>query len=84
VSGTPMLLRRHGDRIYTYSDRLPLVWGEGFDFDDWKTNCQKDAGSILGDPCFADLDNRDFRLTEDSPAIRLGFRPIEGFPAVGR
>ena len=84
VSGTPMLLRRHGDRIYTYSDRLPLIWGESFDFDDWKTNCQKDAGSILGDPCFADLDNRDFRLLKNSPAIRLGFRPIEGFPAVGR
>ena len=84
VSGTPMLLRRHGDRIFTYSDRLPLVWGESFDFDEWKANYHKDPGSVLGDPLFVDAENRNFQLQEDSPAIAMGFQPIKGFPATGR
>lgn len=34
---------------------------------------EQDFGSIIADPCFADLENNDFRLSDTSPALQLGF-----------
>ena len=34
-------------------------------------------GSVYADPCFVDYENNDFRLQENSPALALGFEPIE-------
>jgi hypothetical protein len=38
----------------------------------------RNAGNVLvnGDPGFVDVKNRDFRLRKDSPAWKLGFKPI--------
>lgn len=36
----------------------------------------KDAHSVLADPLFVDVKNRDFHLKPDSPALKLGFKPI--------
>jgi len=36
-----------------------------------------DQKTIVADPLFIDLPNRDFRLKPDSPALKLGFRPID-------
>lgn len=36
-----------------------------------------DADSVLADPGFLDPDGCDFRLAEDSPALELGFQPID-------
>lgn len=41
----------------------------------------KDLGSLIADPLFTDLERGDFTLRPDSPAIKLGFKPIVGFPA---
>ena len=36
-----------------------------------------DAHSIVADPGFVDLENGDYRLREDSPALGLGIRSID-------
>ena len=49
---------------------------EGMSFEEWQKTGQ-DGHSIVADPKFADLDGRDFALASDSPAISLGFVPID-------
>ncbi len=39
----------------------------------------KGGRSIAADPLFRDADAGDFRLSADSPALKLGFRPIESW-----
>lgn len=46
------------------------------DFATWKTK-GGDVGSIVADPLFVDTANDDFRLKPDSPALKLGFKPID-------
>jgi hypothetical protein len=36
-----------------------------------------DQHSRIADPLFGDAPNRDFRLKPDSPALELGFQPID-------
>ena len=36
-----------------------------------------DKNSIIADPGFADIVGRDFTLADDSPALALGFTPID-------
>jgi len=48
----------------------------GMGFDEWRAK-GFDKHSIIADPLFVDADNRDFRLKPDSPAVKLGFQPID-------
>ena len=36
-----------------------------------------DVHSVIADPLFVDASKYDFRLRKDSPALKLGFKPIE-------
>jgi len=47
--------------------------------DKWRKilNARFDQKSIVADPLFVDLTNRDFRLKPGSPALKLGFKPID-------
>ncbi len=36
-----------------------------------------EEGGVIADPMFEDFDNNDFTLKPDSPAIALGFKPID-------
>ena len=47
-----------------------------FDFEQWKGK-GLDRNSMVADPLFVDPDNGDFRLKPESPAFKLGFRPID-------
>ena len=46
------------------------------DYEEWRGK-GFDANSIVADPLFVDAENGDYRLRPDSPAFKLGFRPID-------
>ncbi|MFQ6096905.1 MAG: right-handed parallel beta-helix repeat-containing protein [Armatimonadota bacterium] len=56
---------------------LSLVGGErkALTWDEWRQH-GKDATSEIADPLFVDPKKHDYRLKPDSPALRLGFKPI--------
>lgn len=54
-----------------------VAWGDAADsWAAWQALGQ-DAGSVLGDPLFVDAANHDYRLAADSPALKLGIRPLD-------
>ncbi len=42
-----------------------------------------DKHSVAADPLFVDIPNLDFTLKPESPALKLGFKPIEGLDTIG-
>jgi len=52
------------------------VLTDGITMEEWQALGQ-DRNSIIADPRFKDLANFDFTLMDDSPALDLGFRPID-------
>jgi hypothetical protein len=48
----------------------------GKTFEEWQAAGQ-DQHSFIADPLFVDVEKHDFRLQPDSPALKLGFRPID-------
>ncbi len=61
-----------------------LYWASGgepvkfltFGFDEWKAK-RLDTHSVVADPLFVAPDKGDFGLRPESPALKLGFRPID-------
>ena len=43
----------------------------------WQKQGANDFHSVIADPRFVDPDRFDFRLKPDSPALKLGFKPID-------
>ena len=48
----------------------------GTTFEQWQQR-GNDVHSIVADPGFADARNGDFGIKPDSPAVKIGFRPID-------
>ena len=56
---------------------LNKVFGEDLKtFEDWK-KLGFDTHSIIADPLFFDPENHDYSLRPDSPALKMGFKPID-------
>jgi len=58
------------------------VTGKAVDFvgkklKDWRKETQHDKNSIVADPLFLNPDKFDFRLQNDSPVWKIGFRPFD-------
>ena len=47
-----------------------------YSFEEWQGK-GLDRSSLIADPGFADPEHGDFSLAEDSPAFKLGFRPLD-------
>jgi hypothetical protein len=59
-----------------YDTRGGEIRFAGKRFDEWKAGGQ-DAGSLVADPLFVNAGNFDFRLRPESPALKMGFKPID-------
>ncbi len=66
--------------IWKHGDRLLVRKGdENITFADWirLQDNKFDQNSVITDPMFYDVEERDFRLKPESPALDLGFKPID-------
>lgn len=68
ANGCPVVIGAVRRNEYTPEKALP--------FDQWQAR-GFDRHSIVADPKFKDLANGDFTLAPDSPALELGFKPID-------
>ncbi len=90
-AGAPMFRQLCGDRTRRILSDCNLFWdtvrdtplfcrdpaGNGeLDLNAWR-DLGHDRNSAVADPGFADFVKRDLSLSPDSPALRLGFRPID-------
>ncbi len=81
--GVPMLggnwsngnYRLRSNCYFDASGQPPQFPG-GLTLEQWQAKGH-DAGSIVADPKFVDPENHDFRLAPDSPALQIGFQPID-------
>lgn len=65
------------DNLYwDYSGRSVTFTNKKLSLAEWQKSGQ-DVGSVIADPRFVDAPHRDFRLQPDSPALALGFKPIQ-------
>lgn len=62
--------------LYWNTAGKPVVFPGGLTLEQWQAQGQ-DSGSIIADPLFENAAAADFRLKPDSPAMKLGFRPID-------
>ena len=78
--------RVHDFNLYFSTDGEPIRFFD-WTFEEWQqqgaparsyfTPGKMDQNSVIADPQFVDAEHGDFRLGPDSPALRLGFRPID-------
>lgn len=82
VKGENPLCRIHSDaNLFWDVSGTPDVEvsddGDMMPFDTWRRDYGCDLHSVVADPRFLDTASRDYRLKPDSPALALGFRPID-------
>jgi parallel beta-helix repeat protein len=61
--------------LYWYQSDRPIRFG-GLSWQQWQRR-GRDTNSVVADPLFVDPERGDFRLQPNSPALKMGFKPIE-------
>lgn len=62
--------------VYWRTDGTPPEFPGGLSLKEWQAK-DHDVHSIVADPGFVDPDHSDFRLQKNSPALEVGFQPID-------
>lgn len=62
--------------VYWRTDGGDVLFPGDATFAEWQARGQ-DRNSVIADPKFADPARHDYRLQADSPALQLGFQPID-------
>ncbi|MBT7163058.1 MAG: right-handed parallel beta-helix repeat-containing protein [Victivallales bacterium] len=62
--------------LYWDATGEPVKWA-GLSLEQWRAETKRDAQSVVADPKFANANEGDFSMPADSPAIQLGFVPID-------
>ncbi len=75
-NGTPANFLLKGNLYWDYAGRPVTFTAKALPLAAWQETGQ-DAGSIIADPLFENPAARDFRLKPGSPALALGFKPID-------
>ncbi len=80
--GGQLLSGKWDDNHYRFERNLyfrpggaPITFGN-WSFEEWQKRGQ-DVESLIADPLFVDAKNGDFSLKGESPALKMGFRPID-------
>jgi hypothetical protein len=69
---------RWDENVYFNGEEpLRFVMGSELSLEDWRKATGFDEHSIVADPLFVDPEHDDYRLRPDSPALKLGFVPID-------
>ncbi len=82
-NGSPLMYSNWGDGKYVLDRNV--YWHAGHEvmfpgdrsLQAWQREMKQDAHSIVADPLFVDVANDDYRLREDSPALKVGFVPFD-------
>ena len=64
-----------GINVSTGTDQAKLTFSDAT-VEQWKARGH-DTNSIIADPLFVDAARNDYRLQPGSPAVKLGFKPID-------
>ncbi len=71
-----LILRKNfAQNLYFHVSGKELKFA-GLNFGQWQSR-GNDLNSIVTDPLFVDPARDDFRLQPDSPALKLGFEPVD-------
>ena len=63
--------------VYWNSSGKAVKFPGPLTLEQWQQQRGQDRNSIVADPLFVDAKNDDFRLEPDSPALKLGFKPLD-------
>ncbi|MEA1951420.1 MAG: right-handed parallel beta-helix repeat-containing protein, partial [Planctomycetota bacterium] len=63
--------------LYWNAAGKPIVFPGGLDFRQWQEKRRKDVHSLVADPKFVNPAKDDYTPQPDSPAFKLGFKPLD-------